>query len=324
MHRLPALVIAAILIVTLSACHSASERSDPPRTTASDTGSAAARPPGRSAAKRDTIIMDADSADRGNGPLYPFGVGEYYGQLTWGFRTAGGRVVIPARFAHALGFHEGLAAVRMRADSVHQSGEGSEAPPDTLRWGYINEEGQVVVPPRLDGAGDFIAGRALVKIGDDLVYIDRTGKIVGRLSDAPRAADARAALSVACDSCGIEEYAKQLDVEGPVLRVESNPYGEGRSTFFVTYRRHGVISILHGGWEGASYTVRIPGITLEQGVALARQICGLKETPPIPKHEAGAEIVLFESDGGLGNGEFGDRITIRMHQGAVEITGGMG
>lgn len=320
MHRLPALVAVAALIVALPACHSAPERSDPPRTAATDTGSAAARQASRIAANIDTMTTDADSADRGEGPLYPFGVGQYYGQLTWGFRTADGRVVIPPRFAHALGFHEKLAAVRMRADKVHQPEEGSEAPPDTLRWGYINEEGQIVIPPRLDGAGDFIAGRALVKVGDDLVFVDRTGKVVGRLFDAPRAQDARAALSVPCDSCGPEEYAKALGAEGPERRVESIPYGEARSTFFVTNRPHGVITILNGGWEGASYTIRIPGITLEQGITLARRICGLKESAPTPSPNRPGELVLYDG-GGLGDGRFCDEVSVRRHQGAVEITG---
>lgn len=322
MHRLPALVVVATLTVALSACHSAPERSDPPRTTASDTGSAAARQASRAAAKVDTIITDADSADRGEGPLYPFGVGQYYGQLSWGFRTADGRVVIPPRFAHALGFHEKLAAVRMRADSVPRLEEGSEAPPDTLRWGYINEEGQVLIPPRLDGAGDFIGGRALVKMGEDLVFIDRTGKVVGRLFDAPRAQDARAALSAPCDSCGPEEYAKMLGTEGPERRVESIPYGEARSTFFVTHHPHGVISIREGGWEGASYTIRIPGITLEQGISLARRICGLKETTPTPSPDHPGELVLYDG-GGLGDGRFCDEVSVRRRQGAVEITGAL-
>lgn len=46
------------------------------------------------------------------------------------------------------------------------------------KWGYINLQGQVVIPAQFDGAHDFSEGMAAVSIGGKLGYIDRTGKLV--------------------------------------------------------------------------------------------------------------------------------------------------
>ena len=56
-------------------------------------------------------------------------------------------------------FNEGLAAVKRGA-----------------LWGYVNASGQVVVPPRYDGAFAFSQGRAAVHRGGRWGYIDTTGR----------------------------------------------------------------------------------------------------------------------------------------------------
>lgn len=45
------------------------------------------------------------------------------------------------------------------------------------KWGYINLQGQVVVPAQFDGAHDFSEGMAAVSVGGKLGYIDRAGKL---------------------------------------------------------------------------------------------------------------------------------------------------
>ena len=45
------------------------------------------------------------------------------------------------------------------------------------KWGYINLQGQVVIPAQFDGAHDFSEGMAAVGIGGKLGYIDRTGRL---------------------------------------------------------------------------------------------------------------------------------------------------
>lgn len=58
-------------------------------------------------------------------------------------------------------FNEGLAAVKRGG-----------------LWGYVNASGQVVVPPRYDGAFAFSQGRAAVHRGERWGYIDTTGNEV--------------------------------------------------------------------------------------------------------------------------------------------------
>ncbi len=46
------------------------------------------------------------------------------------------------------------------------------------KWGYINREGEFVIAPAYDGAGDFHEGLAVVRIDWARGYIDREGKFV--------------------------------------------------------------------------------------------------------------------------------------------------
>ncbi|MNY58035.1 hypothetical protein D3C86_1943260 [compost metagenome] len=42
--------------------------------------------------------------------------------------------------------------------------------------GFVNQEGKEVIPPQFDDAGDFVDGKAEVKIGNQVYFIDKTGK----------------------------------------------------------------------------------------------------------------------------------------------------
>lgn len=69
--------------------------------------------------------------------------------------------IIPARFERGMPFSEGLAAVSIGG-----------------RFGYIDEQGKVVIEPRFDYAGEFSRGLAEVLVGDKTGIIDRKGEIV--------------------------------------------------------------------------------------------------------------------------------------------------
>jgi hypothetical protein len=58
-------------------------------------------------------------------------------------------------------FDEGLAAVRLNG-----------------KYGYVDESGREVVPPKYDNTWKFIGGFATVKLGDKYGFIDKTGKEV--------------------------------------------------------------------------------------------------------------------------------------------------
>ena len=78
-----------------------------------------------------------------------------------GFLSVKGEVVIEPRFDGALGFSEGLCAVRV-AD----------------RWGFIDAQGQLVIEPRFALAQDFHDGLAWVRGDDWEGYVSRAGVVV--------------------------------------------------------------------------------------------------------------------------------------------------
>jgi hypothetical protein len=81
----------------------------------------------------------------------------------YGFMDANCRMVIPAQYAEALDFTDGLSAVKI----------GS-------KWGYIDQTGGVVIPALFAGAFHFSDGLASVRLDERSPlwgFIDRTGKV---------------------------------------------------------------------------------------------------------------------------------------------------
>lgn len=81
----------------------------------------------------------------------------------WGYTDADGDLVIPARYAEAQPFHDGLAWVRR---------------PDTDRWSLINLLGTTVIPPTYRAARPFSDGLAWVADNaNGWLAIDATGEV---------------------------------------------------------------------------------------------------------------------------------------------------
>lgn len=78
----------------------------------------------------------------------------------WGYFTRGGTAVTGYIYDEALGFSEGLAAVKKNG-----------------KWGYINENGQEVIPLKYDQAWFFTERYAAVKLNGLWGYIDHFGKV---------------------------------------------------------------------------------------------------------------------------------------------------
>lgn len=78
----------------------------------------------------------------------------------WTFIDKTGRQIIDAEFEGALGFHEGLAAVKV--------GE---------LWGFINLKGVFVIPPGFRSVHSFSNGLALVENDKESGFIDQTGAL---------------------------------------------------------------------------------------------------------------------------------------------------
>ncbi|MFG1882034.1 WG repeat-containing protein [Micromonospora sp. NPDC049102] len=83
------------------------------------------------------------------------------GQL-WGYTDQAGEVVVPARYAEAQPFHDGLAWVRR---------------PDTDRWSLINMLGTTVIPPSFRAVRPFSDGLAWVVTDGGWTAIDPTGAV---------------------------------------------------------------------------------------------------------------------------------------------------
>ncbi|MEV5209716.1 WG repeat-containing protein [Micromonospora sp. NPDC053740] len=80
----------------------------------------------------------------------------------WGYTSQDGDVVVPARYAEAQPFHDGLAWVRR---------------PDTDRWSLINLLGTTVIPPSFRAAQPFSDGLAWVVGDGGWTAIDATGAV---------------------------------------------------------------------------------------------------------------------------------------------------
>ncbi|WP_233583664.1 WG repeat-containing protein, partial [Micromonospora sp. CV4] len=80
----------------------------------------------------------------------------------WGYTDPEGDLVIPARYAEAQPFHDGLAWVRR---------------PDTDRWSLINLLGTTVIPPTYRAARPFSDGLAWVVTDGGWTAIDATGEV---------------------------------------------------------------------------------------------------------------------------------------------------
>ena len=81
-----------------------------------------------------------------------------------GFMDANCRMVIPARYAEAMDFSEGLAAVEVGG-----------------KWGYIDEHGSLVIPPKFARAWFFSDGLASVVLDEQSAlwgFIDTKGSLV--------------------------------------------------------------------------------------------------------------------------------------------------
>lgn len=109
----------------------------------------------------------------------------------WGFIDEHGRYVINPQFEYVGDFHDGLAwfcvvnhPVQSRAgggESYYGGGSSFDVENSNyseLKYGYINEKGEIVINPQFDNAGMFINGLAPVKINDKYGFIDKYGKYV--------------------------------------------------------------------------------------------------------------------------------------------------
>ena len=78
----------------------------------------------------------------------------------WRFIDKTGKQVLDAEFDGAMGFHEGLAAVKV--------GD---------LWGFVNLQGSFVIPPSFNAVRSFTDGLALIRKENESGFIDKTGTL---------------------------------------------------------------------------------------------------------------------------------------------------
>ncbi|MDP2996135.1 MAG: WG repeat-containing protein [Bryobacterales bacterium] len=115
-----------------------------------------------------------------NGPDYfEEGLARFRRGGAVGFFARNGQVVIEAKFAFALPFSEGLAAVCQRCKKIR---EGEHAVVMGGEWGFIDGRGNLVIPFGFEQAGRFDHGRARVKSAGEWKSIDKKGRVVAEAS----------------------------------------------------------------------------------------------------------------------------------------------
>jgi WG repeat protein len=87
---------------------------------------------------------------------------------------------LPVRNGNRWGFidRQGQLVVPIRYEDVEAFSEGRARLLLNGKWGFTDPAGQLVIPFTYDDAGDFSEGLACVKVGDHIGFIDLMGKMV--------------------------------------------------------------------------------------------------------------------------------------------------
>ena len=103
-----------------------------------------------------------------------------------GFMDRTGKIVIEPQFEDAEDFSEGLAPVKVRSEETTwcaREPEGSRKG-FTMKWGYIDSIGKMVIPAEFESADPFSDGLGAINQCDEGFFVDKTGKkiVLGKFS----------------------------------------------------------------------------------------------------------------------------------------------
>jgi hypothetical protein len=112
-----------------------------------------------------------------NGPDYfQEGLARFRFDEKIGFLNEFGKIIIAANFQYVSPFSESLTAFCTGCKEV-EAGEHSFV--EGGKWGFINRDGDVVIAPQFDAVKQFFKdGKAVVKLNDEWLSIDKEGRIL--------------------------------------------------------------------------------------------------------------------------------------------------
>lgn len=95
-----------------------------------------------------------------------------------GFMDRAGKLVIEPQFEDAQDFSEGLAPVKVRSDETIwcPRDESGTRKGFTMKWGYIDKTGNLIISPQFESASPFSEGVAAIQQCDEAFFIDARGQ----------------------------------------------------------------------------------------------------------------------------------------------------
>ena len=97
----------------------------------------------------------------------------------WGFVDRTGKLVVEPRFEDADDFSEGLAPVKISGETIWcPRDDAGNRSGFTMRWGYIDKTGKLVIPTQFESAAPFAEGLAVIHNCEQAYFIDKTGQTV--------------------------------------------------------------------------------------------------------------------------------------------------
>ena len=92
--------------------------------------------------------------------------------------------------------NDGKLVIPHKYDDARRFSEGLARVEIGSKWGYIDKEGKLVVPAQYDSATEFASGLARVRIGERFQFIDSSGKVKISLKEGERASPFMHGLSM--------------------------------------------------------------------------------------------------------------------------------
>ena len=140
------------------------------------------------------------------------GLAAFFNDTLYGFIDTTGKVVIEPKFYRVSQFSDGLCNVTIQKDTTFQNA-------------FIRTDGSVAFITTYEDVGAFHFGRAMVKINNEVCFIDKSGKVVIH-SHFPYGSDFHEGIAVVWD-----DSSKYFDTTGKTIRafneMNANNFSEG-------------------------------------------------------------------------------------------------